>query len=1112
MAQESSAEPAKSAKSALEDDDKDAVPKNEPKTKEKIKRPREMDPLDWDEDAFPKMADREAVQAKHDPMKLAEMRATAKKKMKELQGQDPATFERRWHVKIALLGIENTTNSDWNVFLAVRMGSRRELDDTKHRLKADFSFTKSYLVEHNSKKQLQAMEVLFSTTWDGSYKKLSQTEVAMDLWLVSPSNFNQILGTARKSLYDMGNDSVFQTLMIKPIQEKSSSTFDIGILHVNAVVSEMLQFTIVASNWQFAPRPELQDDKASKKIRIDMPTEAEGPTDSFESAPCQGPRYTWGKAGEFVYEGTHLSLAMEAITITVISSEKVQGKAIVSMGVAAEYPIAQGMVKALSKNVNTFVQGRIAGNISVTSKSLLLEDGMHDEDSSIEPPYQPPQTLVLFFLSPNLQYLVVEMYGADGLPIADQDLGSANPLCRVKFDGLVQQSPALDCTLSPAWNHTFYLPVRMPDDKIRTDKEFYKTLMPVEMKSKGLLEIEVWHFDSVPTEFMGGCKFDLHQTRYAETQQKALCQSKVVMAQKSNEEGEEAEEESEADMGIHPALVKKHTTKVYEAKRVKLSGSWLQSVTKATVSFQCYFIPDFPEDFRYPEQDDVKTGADTFNTSYKKWENLWPQFQEAYSTWFPDALRTRRFLYSYQDAGGDSLPLPTLISPLALPASLATPNRVAHWIRCTEFSVPPRQRSCAEIGTWQRPEDVLSLRRGSVQDHAVLLCCALLGLGKNAFVCKGTLQKGKEHAWVMTREHGGTVTFWETTTGAKYHLANRWLGDPTHSDKCKAQVEDRWKSRKTNAKWKDKEMLANKSAMNRSEQLQNMSDLATLPISPWRELYQEGNIVVVPYETIEVVFNGFQLWGNLGNHHPACIYFDMEDDHRSWQGLISEEQLPAIMASQGVALPVGPTMSKFTVETMQDSIEAELKESIRMIRMRQGHESYFEEDHGLQESLEQYLAFLESECYLEADWVYDQADKAKKPWGSPSPFNSKAYVEECRAEWATYWQKRQAMDDARVYLPVKENHVLSGLPLHLSSTDLKEIRNNLLACKPLMEYFSLGTDDAIFFSCVKVFPMPSMVASVWVFLGVEVPLPPETIQELAQLEMDEFMRGEEVPE
>lgn len=40
----------------------------------------------------------------------------------------------------------------------------------------------------------------------------------------------------------------------------------------------------------------------------------------------------------------------------------------------------------------------------------------------------------------------------------------------------------------------------------------------------------------------------------------------------------------------------------------------------------------------------------------------------------------------------------------------------------------------------------------------------------------GRVESGAEHAWVLTREGYGTITYWEVTTGAKYHLAARWCG------------------------------------------------------------------------------------------------------------------------------------------------------------------------------------------------------------------------------------------------------------------------------------------------------------------------------------------------
>jgi centrosomal protein CEP76 len=91
---------------------------------------------------------------------------------------------------------------------------------------------------------------------------------------------------------------------------------------------------------------------------------------------------------------------------------------------------------------------------------------------------------------------------------------------------------------------------------------------------------------------------------------------------------------------------------------------------------------------------------------------------------------------------------------------------------------------------------------GPAQDHAILLCSVLLGCGKDAYVCKGTVwveedsmqiegqgadaaeqpgaakKKKKwrliEHAWVMTREADSYVSFWETCTREIYHLPHRW--------------------------------------------------------------------------------------------------------------------------------------------------------------------------------------------------------------------------------------------------------------------------------------------------------------------------------------------------
>lgn len=80
----------------------------------------------------------------------------------------------------------------------------------------------------------------------------------------------------------------------------------------------------------------------------------------------------------------------------------------------------------------------------------------------------------------------------------------------------------------------------------------------------------------------------------------------------------------------------------------------------------------------------------------------------------------------------------------------------------------------------------------------------------------------------------------------------------------------------------------------------------------------------------QVVFNGYNLYGNLLNHHPACIYFDMEIDKHSWEPLAGAE-LAALKQEmymgKDVAIPVGPKVSVHTAEALERNIKNELKEN-----------------------------------------------------------------------------------------------------------------------------------------------------------------------------------------
>lgn len=128
------------------------------------------------------------------------------------------------------------------------------------------------------------------------------------------------------------------------------------------------------------------------------------------------------------------------------------------------------------------------------------------------------------------------------------------------------------------------------------------------------------------------------------------------------------------------------------------------------------------------------------------------------------------------DAGKfDSAPLKPIfsyISRLKL-RGIDSPEQAARFVSLIPFEKP--DASSSPLSPWRHFHSFLAEGRGSVQDHASLLCSLLLGFGLDAYICLGSCTDGA-HCWVMTRiiekDTASTqkvmIHYWESLTGAKY--------------------------------------------------------------------------------------------------------------------------------------------------------------------------------------------------------------------------------------------------------------------------------------------------------------------------------------------------------
>ena len=375
----------------------------------------------------------------------------------------------------------------------------------------------------------------------------------------------------------------------------------------------------------------------------------------------------------------------------------------------------------------------------------------------------------------------------------------------------------------------------------------------------------------------------------------------------------------------------------YDGSRTSLAGCQIVNPNQALVHFEAFFYPAWPTDFEglsdLAEDETDKLDWSAKECNFQKRNEL---FTENYAGPFPSSIgakRTRSFpCVAHHPMTMQLLPLMAFLAETTVNRDYSRPGKLLHWMHCLTYTLSPKQERSGMIWKemWKDPQYSLFSRKGSPQDHAVLLCSMLLGMGRDAYVVKGTIQVGKdlvEHVWVMTREDGGWVTFWEPSTRELYHLPNRWKEEKRKKQAAGSAIvekkdEDEEEEdelamqdysthevsdvmveldtdlptvgRGPRLKAKSKSGPVGRDAV----KLQMLETQKTLPTAPKTELLGDQSLVDwLPYDSIDVVFNKSQLWANRQNVHPACISYNLEDsfpmdveEEASWMTLMSDKE------------------------------------------------------------------------------------------------------------------------------------------------------------------------------------------------------------------------------
>lgn len=758
-----------------------------------------------------------------------------------------------------------------------------------------------------------------------------------------------------------------------------------------------------------------------------------------------------------------------------------------SLRSVATYSLFRSMVKQLTLREDEFKQGEIIGNIRCFIRSTGLP--YYEDPAFVKRPVQPLAGAALVTqLDFREQFLVVRLFRCENLPAANLDAGTSDPVVKVKWDGMTNSSTSKQGTLRPVWNQNLYFPIRLLDPQERTSLSYIQRCLPVDLLSKGNIVFECWDQDETSSDFLGGCEMHLSELlksgkiairclaeglRQGDSEAARMPDGRPVAFQYQGEDAEPIDASAAAMPKAAPQPYEiQYQTHVYSGNGIELTGATIATSTtaKPLIFFEVFCIPPLPPELELPAPLPVKEEQDLWKQWSRRWERDFNRWQRIYQEWFPTAPKERRFLCTADHPQTRRLhPLPSFVTPIAVPEQISDEGELLHWITNMTFLISTKQFRSGLLPRWLSPNYFLITRKGGVNDHAVLLCSCLLGLDYDAYVCKGTINSGKdEHCWVMTRHEDGWVVFWELTNKKRYHLPARWgyqavepkpaTQDPNsfpattlnagpdadkgsyyyNGDFLKA-----WYARAAtecgvafseerdfedvgvygddvvpDVRLEDIELDLegfgqSKDAHRRKGGTRNKLDMDKLrawmeaqidviPIAPKKNLLDpDATLCYLPYSSIEVVFNNGQLWGNLQNHHPAVIYYDITDPYL-WRPFLTEKPNPI-----DSFIFIAPSTRDKACDVLNAEIQADVAENVRVLRSRRGLETQVDHGEDKSERLEKYLDLLEFRLRLDPD--YDPGPPPHhQAWSAWGAYESVENMQDYSTTWYSHLQKDPA--------------------------------------------------------------------------------------------------------
>lgn len=558
-----------------------------------------------------------------------------------------------------------------------------------------------------------------------SYSMINKQKMMIELWEHNNFWMNEIHSYLTIPLIDIvnGNANVGEIMNKKESGRKNPVPF--AYVEFNCVFQEIWDFNLSFVNWKcpnlINPKKKIDpnDKKLTTKIEIKLIGSVNSAIHSTTTSEIvrNSNNPIWKEFNnKLLFRGTVSELENEEVRITVYDVSGLFNHEISSKIVGL-----RGMVDSEKLKTEMIVRDKIGGdNFPITVEGMVTLDS--------KPRYkQIGQNVILLS---SRKYLVIKIMRVENIRPAENK-GIVDSFISVEWCGMNQRTRTIYENNNPSYNELLYFQVPIQEDWLRDiDKYLLKINEELSTKNEVSFNLMIEGDDNTYDNFGIGY-FYLSEIKGGNKMQEKFY-------------AEDLKKE------------KKYLSEKYTGK-IKLVSAFSQS-NNTFLHFEAWFLEnwpptvDFGEKKKKKEREDkiplelkkyFKGGNDSFNKEFKnkinatflKYSN-YPCKDRMFTNLTPQDQYTNKHL------------LPYFLCPLSVPekkysrkdietnpnffdCNINTLYEAAHYARC--FPYPPDLKN----DIWSSPDFMLKLRKGNVEEHAILMACLMLGIKKKNQFGKG---------------------------------------------------------------------------------------------------------------------------------------------------------------------------------------------------------------------------------------------------------------------------------------------------------------------------------------------------------------------------------------